>query len=228
MCNHYEVDDDIDEFEAAVARIVSKLVEINRWYDTQHAWPKRPMPIVSKRDGEFRVEQMRWGIWPWFQKDKPRFVTNSRDDSLTKSVWKNAVAKRRCLVPASAYYEPAGPVGAKWEVRFTVPAKPLFFIAGLWDTDPDESGTRAFSLVTTTPNPMVAAYHDRMPVVLSDEVAAAWIGDEPLPDGRLPELLRAYPGEAMAAVDQPKPQRAIKKADLQPGGDFNPEEFRLE
>lgn len=73
----------------------------------------------------------------------------------------------------------------------------MFFFAGLWDRDPDQSGNRAFTMVTTVPNEYVAKFHDRMPVVLADTEAEAWLGEEPLPDERLLALCRGLPAEAL-------------------------------
>jgi hypothetical protein len=55
--------------------------------------------------------------------------------------------------------------------------RPFFFIAGLWDIDPGEGGARSFTMVTTEPNDLVRTYHDRMPVVLAEDAAEAWLTD---------------------------------------------------
>ena len=148
---------------------------------------------------------------------KPQFLTNARNDGLlTKPTWKQSAAKRRCLIPATGYYEPGpGPVGAKgsWRLGDGETGR-------LWDRDPDGSGTRAFTMVTTEPNDTVRPFHDRMPVVLGDDEAEAWLGDEPLPDAELMRLCRGLPSEALhhealapkLKISRPaRPERPAKK-----------------
>lgn len=163
---------------------------------TPHAYPKSPSPIVVQEDGRRVVQMQRWGIG-YTVKGKPTLVTNARDDQLLKiSLWKKSVALRRCLIPLVGYFEPGpGPVGARGEVIFTVRNHPVFFVAGLWDTEPD--GVRSYAMVTTSPNEYVTPFHDRQPVALSDADALAWLGSSPLPAERVFALTRPPANEAM-------------------------------
>jgi putative SOS response-associated peptidase YedK len=163
---------------------------------TPHAYPKSPSPIVLEDEGRRVVQIQRWGV-SYTLKGKPTFVTNARDDQLLRiALWKESVARRRCLIPVVGYFEPGlGPVGAKGELLFTIRDRPAFFIAGLWDTDPD--GNRAYSMVTTSPNDYTIPFHDRQPVVLSDSDALAWLGSQPLPADRIAALTRPPPSEIM-------------------------------
>lgn len=198
MCNHYSGDEQgLLEFVRKTApwiRIPDALGEA-----APHVYPKRKGRVVRKKNGEAELVLMRWGVWPFYQKENPKLVTNARNDGLTsKALWKQSVRHRRCLVPATGYFEPGlGPVGARGEVRFSVKDHPHFFIAGLWDNDPNESGECGYTLVTTEPNDYVRPFHDRMPVVLSDTDALDWLGEEPLADARLAELCRGLPSEAL-------------------------------
>jgi putative SOS response-associated peptidase YedK len=150
---------------------------------------------VVQQAGDRLLVNKTWGI-PVAMKgakgqhiSKP--VTNARNDKLTGFTWRDAARERRCLIPATGYYEPGlGPVGMKGEILFTVMGRPEFFFAGLWDGD-------AFTMVTTEPNAFVAQFHDRMPVVLHDSDALAWLGEEPLADAELQRLCRGLPAEAL-------------------------------
>lgn len=214
MCNHYDTEDpDYEEqikfFEwtkkAARAQALTKQI----WNPVRSAWPRSEMPIVIESEVR-EIVAMRWGVWPFYSAAKPTYVTNARDDGLlTKSIWKKSAAMRRCLIPATGFYEWTGPKGAKWEVRFAFPARPYFFFAGLWDNDPDGVG-RGFAMVTTRPNEMLAEMHDRMPVILDDAGADAWIGSQPLPDDRLLGLCAPCAASEMQRTDQPPPKKITK------------------
>lgn len=219
MCNHYRDDEKIIEFVQKTmpwVKIPGILPQIKG-----HMYPKYPGPVVMQAEGAQSLVEMRWGVWPFYAKDKPQFLTNARGDGLlTKAVWKQSARHRRCLVPASGYFEPGlGPVGAKGEVLFTLREQQSFFIAGLWDRDPDESGNRAFTLVTTEPNATASRFHDRMPLALTNEQAREWIGDEPMEDTRLSELLRGLPPEALSYTEieaRPREKLTIKRPEKKP------------
>jgi len=198
MCNHYSGD---PEGLAEFIRLSAPWIHIPAAFceAPAHMYPKRQGRVIRKKGGEAELMLMRWGVWPFYQKEKPQFITNARSDGLlTKAIWKQSARHRRCLVPATGYFEPGlGPVGRRGEVLFKVKARAHFYIAGLWDNDPNETGECGYTLVTTEPNEYVRPFHDRMPVVLSDADALEWLGEEPLADARLAELCHGLPAEAL-------------------------------
>lgn len=229
MCNHYEKNEDVVEW--GLSAMEAKLNEeaaraMQEW--KQHCYPNRPSAIITQVRGEREIFSARWGAWVNI-KGKEKIVANSRGDSLlTFSTWKGAVRKRRCLIPASAYYEPGkGPVGAMGELRFHPVGCDRFFIAGIYGYDHDAAdpsgGERWFSMVTTEPNDYAVQYHDRMPLALSEDDARIWIGDEPLPDDLLVLLLKGLPSDCLTHTEipaSPKPAKGkITKADLRRAAD---------
>ena len=91
-----------------------------------------------------------------------------------------------------------------------------FFLAGLWSRDPLGDG-RGYTVVTCGPNKLVAALpHDRMPVILTEAGARAWLGASPLPADQLLALCVPYPAGDMTRTDQPRPapRPRITQADL--------------
>jgi putative SOS response-associated peptidase YedK len=221
MCKHY------DEGDEAILAFVCKTSPWIRIPDAfseapAHMYPKRKGRIVRRCDSEPELVLMRWGVWPFYQKkEKPELVTNARSETLLqKRLWKDSAARRRCLIPAAGYFEAGlGPVGARGEVRVKIKDRAGFFMAGLWDHDPGDTGECGFTLITTEPNELVRPYNDRMPVLLSDAEAQAWIGDEPLPESRLAELCRTFPAEHLILEEiavQPREKLVIQRPAKKP------------
>ena len=215
MCNHYEKS--AEALRWAHELIPSLLLPDPLPDLPHHTWPKYPAPVIVDQEGRPAVQIMRWGVWPFYEEKMRKPLTNTRDDKLlTSSVWKQSVAKRRCLIPATGYYEPGqGPEGARGELRFSIKGRPCFFLAGLWDTDPDGSSNRAFTMVTTSPNEYAARFHDRMPVVLNDANALDWLGSAPLSSERVVALTRAPANALMEHVAiEMAPKGKITRADI--------------
>jgi hypothetical protein len=214
MCNHYSVSD-------IVTKWVMAHPPLNADGDVDSVpfekWPKYDGHVVLM-DGGRRVRSVgRWGVRGTDDKGRTTFVTNARNDTMLRgqSMWKESLATRRCLVPASSYFEPGtGPAGARGELRFTIQGRPWFLLAGVWEPDRVENGRLSFAIVTTEPNRYAARFHDRMPVVLSDEGAMQWLGQEPLPRETIKTLLHACPDEWMEHVAIPAvpKERKLKPA----------------
>ena len=205
MCNHYEKNVDVIEWglSAADAKLNAEAAKVMKeWHD--HCYPRRSAGIITQMGGVREMISARWGAWVTV-KGKPSITANSRGDRLREfPMWKSATKKRRCLIPASAYYEPGqGPVGLRGELRFHPLGRDRFFIAGIFGEDtpsapPDLEGrTYWFSMITTEPNAYARPFHDRMPLALSDDEAWRWIGDEPLPDDVLNSLLKGLRSEQL-------------------------------
>lgn len=220
MCNHYR-DDEEEKLERLRAILPGLALPAALPKLPVQLYPKYPARVIVQEGAARSLVALRWGVWPFFAREKAQYLTNARADGLlVKPVWKQSAAKRRCLIPATGYYEPGlGPPGAKGEILFTVRERPRFFIAGLWDLDPDASGTRAFTMVTTEPNETAARFHDRMPVVLADAEATAWLGDEPIPDDCLRALCRGLPAEALLHETLPPKLKITKKTSAKPADD---------
>lgn len=194
MCNHYRKSPAVIDW--ALDRMVGTIhgiPDVSIFVD--HTYPKYPAPIIMQASGARTLVAMRWGITRFIGDGKTKPVTNARNDKLLSRSWKSCAEQRRCLIPATGYYEPGlGPVGAKGEILFTVREQPIFFIAGLWE---EEADGRTFTMVTTEPNDYVRPYHDRMPVVLAAADLDVWLGDEPLPEPQLAALCRGLPADAL-------------------------------
>lgn len=162
-----------------------------------HVAPGQPIAVVRMENGARHFALVRWGFIPsWVKEVKPgKPLINARGETvMEKPSFRNAMRRRRCLVPADGYYEWSGAEGRK--VPFFVQAadKGLFALAGLWEhwMGADGSELETATLMTIAPNAELATIHDRMPVIIAPEDYETWLtGDvgeaarliRPAPDG---------------------------------------------
>lgn len=145
-------------------------------------WP----PIIRDLDGQRLALPARWGLIPWFAKDEKVGVRaiNARAETVaTLATFKNAFKSRRCIVPATAFYEWATVPGQKQKrkYRFTAATGEPLGIAGLWERwkrPGTDEVIESFTIITTTPNQLMAPIHERMPAVLTPVNYDAWLSSE--------------------------------------------------
>jgi putative SOS response-associated peptidase YedK len=136
---------------------------------------------------------MRWGLIPgWWKKTAKNMPAtfNARAESVAeKPMFRNAFKDRRCIIPASGFYEWTGEKGAKQPHLFTAAdGSPVLAFAGLWDRWRDHATGEdilSCTIIVSGASAWMEAYHDRMPVLLEEKDFDAWL------DGSLgPEALR--------------------------------------
>lgn len=142
--------------------------------------PTQPIPVVRLVDGTRGFALLRWGLIPSWVKDPRTFslLINARGESvLDKPAFRNAMKRRRCLIPADGFYEwkPDGPRKQPYFVR-PRNAGPIAF-AGLWETwmGPNGEEMETACIVTTAANRALRAIHDRMPAVIAPEAFGLWL-----------------------------------------------------
>ena len=127
-------------------------------------------------------------------------MINARSETAdTKPAFRDALKFRRCLIPADGFYEWVRNGKCKQPYCFEVNEGKLFAFAGLWDFWKDESGRgiETCSILTTTPNAVTAAVHDRMPVILDPHHYDFWL-DPGMKDVRAAcEMLQPYEARLM-------------------------------
>ena len=123
---------------------------------------------------------LRWGLVPpWSKESKTRhLLINARAEGIeTKPSFRGAVRHRRCIVPASGFYEWRRQ-GTGKQPYFVRPAvAEVFALAGIWDHWEGKQGEviESVAIITTSANELMQPIHDRMPVILGKEDVAAWI-----------------------------------------------------
>ncbi len=206
MCGRYTVTRQeglIEDLEA----VLDDRVQANEWWKPRfNVAPTQPAPVVTLRDGVRTIELMRWGLIPfWGAKPgvKPPLMINARTESLAaKQVFRDALARKRCLVPADGFFEwkRNGKVPTPMYIH---PATPRFVaFAGLWARAKSETGheVTSFTIVTGPPNELVKPIHDRMPMVLDESAWAAWL--DPALDGEGAHALLGVPPVGDWRVDE--------------------------
>ena len=169
--------------------------------------PQSMQPVVrlDRDTGQREIAIMRWGLVPFWSKDgKAGYSTiNARAETLTTSpTYREAVKRRRCLVPADFFFE-WQKLDAKTKQPYAIALKDgeLLAFAGLWETWKDKAGgtvLESYTIITTDPNELMEPFHDRMPVILDPKDYERWLA--PAEPSHLPvDLLRPYPTEGMKA-----------------------------
>lgn len=144
--------------------------------------PQTEAPVLrTRRDGSLALDVQRWGLIPYWAKDATiaRRTVNARSETAaTTPAFRTALERRRCIVPASGFYEWKGLAGRKVPYWLHPGENGLLDLAGVWESwrpAPDAPPVRTFAILTTAANPDVQALHDRMPLVLAPEDRAAWL-----------------------------------------------------
>jgi len=145
--------------------------------------PTQEAPVVrATKDGAREAAMLRWGLVPFWAKELKigSQMINARAETVgEKPAFRNAMQQRRCLVPATGFFEWKGEPGRKQAFAITVPGRHLFAFAGLWERWKPKDGEGApvdtFTIITTDANASVMPIHDRMPVILPEAAYDEWL-----------------------------------------------------
>ncbi|MEE8583597.1 MAG: SOS response-associated peptidase [Acidobacteriota bacterium] len=166
--------------------------------------PTQDVPAVRLgQQGQRRLDLFHWGLIPFWAKD-PKMgarMINARSETVdSKPAFRNAFARRRCLIPADGYYEWRKLPDGKQPFLFRLKDGGLFAFAGLWERwkSPEIGERLSCTILTTSPNPLAAAAHDRMPVILPPEGHRLWLDPGSAPE-LLKELMIPYQGSDLEA-----------------------------
>ena len=166
--------------------------------------PTDPLPVVryNPKAGQRSLDMLRWDLMPYWSKDiKVGFANiNAKAEAIeNKPAFRNAFERRRCLVPVDNFYEWRKTATGKQPYALALADRGIMALAGLWENwrSPAGEWVRSFAIITTEPNELCAALHNRMPAILAPEAWPEWLGEEPADELQLKSLLAPYPSEAM-------------------------------
>jgi putative SOS response-associated peptidase YedK len=159
--------------------------------------PTQEAPVVRvSKDGARELAMLRWGLVPFWAKDLKvaTKMINARCEGVeARPAFREAIRQRRCIVPATGFFEWQAGAGRKQPFAITLPGQSLFAFAGLWERWKGAEGepVETFTIVTTEANESVARIHDRMPVILPMDAVDTWLT---APPAEACKLLRPYEG----------------------------------
>lgn len=167
--------------------------------------PTQPVAVIPN-NAKDRLDYFVWGLIPSWAKDPSigSRLINARADTLAeKPSFRSAYRRRRCLIPATGFYEWKASPGSKSKtpMYITLASGKPFAFAGLWESwhSPDGSQILSCTIITTEPNELMAGIHNRMPVILPSEAYPLWLDANDRSPDELNGLLMPYPAEQMAA-----------------------------
>ena len=168
--------------------------------------PSQMIEVVLAPEGERLLAELKWGLVPSWAKDAEigNRMINARAETLDeKPSFRDAFKKRRCLIPATGFYEwdkKGKAAGGKQPYYFYLKEKEVFGFAGLYEEWRDrETGEvlETCTIITTEANELLAPVHDRMPVILKPEDYEQWLDPRERDAARLKPLLAPFPAAEM-------------------------------
>lgn len=201
MCGRFTQHHDQTEIEARF-HVQGALFDMEPRYNIA---PTQPVfAITSHGPGQERLlEPLRWGLVPFWARDTAignKLINARCETAAEKPSFRNALARRRCLIPADGFYE--------WDRTTRQPFHfrrrdgGLFAFAGLWEEweSPDGSPLRTCTVLTTAANSLVGRIHERMPVILPADGEADWLDVARCRPPDLTPFWEPYPESEMQAV----------------------------
>lgn len=174
------------------------------WSPRFNIAPTQTIPLVrTGADGRRERLDARWGLVPAWVKDPRTFralLINARTETIgEKPAFRDAARRARCAIPASGFFEWKDDGGRK--TPYYVHRRdggPMVF-AGLYAERPGAEPRHSATILTTEANELVAALHDRMPLILERSALDRWLDPDTYDLTELADLLRAYPPAALEA-----------------------------
>lgn len=201
MCGRMRLDTDWSEIVRIFDLDPDALGDfVPRW----NVAPTQPVPLI---DGPRGHRTAHWGVWgfvPYWErgaKPKQRPINAKAETVAQSGMFKHAYRERRCVVPATGFYEWETRPDGKQPYLFAKPDRGLLALAGLWSRWRPDGGAPVdtFCVLTTEANAVTGRVHDRMPVVLTDPAAIdLWL--DPAADPSLvARVLRPAPDDYLDA-----------------------------
>jgi len=208
MCGRYVL-----SVEAGVIQREFNLETIPQLESRFNIAPSQPVPIITN-DAPHDLTLVKWGLVPSWAKDAKigyRMINARSETVAEKPSFRAAFKRRRCLIPASGFYEWVKADDGKQPHYIYVQDEPVFAFAGLWEVwnSPEGDMLWTCTILTTEANEAIQDLHHRMPVILNAQTREIWL-DNDSDRGELETIMQPYPAEAMAhypvskAVNSPK------------------------
>ena len=165
--------------------------------------PTEPIAVVLLDEtGARRFRLMRWGLLP---QTFPTLFNARSEELLAKPSFRNAVRRRRCLIPADGFYEWTGPKGQRRPHQLRPEPPHLFAFAGLYESwsEPDGGVIDTATMLTCAPNATVAPLHNRMPVIIAPDCYNAWLDTKDVSVEEALAMTGPAPDDLLEAIPLP-------------------------
>jgi len=165
--------------------------------------PSQQVIIIRSGANGYTTSSVRWGLIPHWSKDKnfSAKLINARAETVhEKPVFREAFKERRCLIPATGFYEWKNEGNRQQPYFIKMKSSALFAMAGIWESwQSTEGGTiESCAIITTEANTIVGKIHDRMPAIFPENSYGLWLSKTG--DGKsLRDYLRPYDPFKMTA-----------------------------
>jgi len=167
--------------------------------------PTQPVAVITNENPK-ELTHHRWGLIPSWAKDPSigsKMINARSETAHEKPSFRTALKRRRCLIPATGFYEWAKRDNVKAPYYVHVSDHALFAFAGLWEvwTGKDGEELRTCTILTTEPNDLLKNYHHRMAVILDKADYDLWLSSDEVPADALKPLMRAYDERKMGVYE---------------------------
>ena len=175
MCGRFTITHPNEALAALFGAVLGNDLPVGPNYNV---CPTNVVAVVTSDGGQRRLRAMRWGFLPsWYKapNDGPLIINARSDTVATKPAFREAVRSRRCIVPASGFYEwSEGPKGERLPWYFTRADGAPMALAGLWQRWQDVD---TVAIVSTEAGQGMAGLHHREPVILEAADWPLWLGE---------------------------------------------------
>lgn len=201
MCGRYKIVTDAqalyDAFQVEAELAAAPLERYN-------VAPATDQLVILEEGGRRVARWHHWGLIPHWAKDKAigYKTINARGESVaSKPAFRAALRQRRCLVPATGFYEWKVVNGGKQPYLIRFRSGELFAFAGLWEhwTGP-EGELRSFTIITTEPNALMARIYERMPAIIPRAQYARWLDPALQDPAQVQPMIASYPAGELQAI----------------------------
>jgi putative SOS response-associated peptidase YedK len=203
MCGRYgfsikDAREVIDRFD-----LLNTIDEIEKLENSNNVGPGNQHSVIVQTSQGNKIGRFFWGLIPYWAKDESmKYSTiNARADRVAEAAsYRKPFRSKRCLVPASHFYEPDKSVKPSIPYLFKLKNDELFCFAGLYDIWTDKETNKeiySYTIITVEPNELVEKIHPRMPAILKKSDEKNWLNPDLIEPEQLHPMLQTYPASEM-------------------------------
>ena len=175
------------------------------WSPRYNIAPAQQVAVIrQEREGNHAHREfslLRWGLIPYWAKDPLGFKTINAmaETAAVKPAFRDAMKRRRCLIPADGFYEWRRIGKEKQPYNIGMADDSIFAMAGLWDRwkDEDSKGIETCAILTIAPNSLLAEVHDRMPLIIGRDNYERWLDRSTTDPEKLADMLAPFDAASM-------------------------------